>query len=94
MWTPAAVVAVNTRLLEYDLPSTFMLGARKRDMVRNAVNESASRSFFTFSTHTSGTLPRRSLTLLERVLTHARAGPYEIPAVVWLVLYAEPVKAF
>jgi hypothetical protein len=75
MWTPAAVVAVNTLPLVYVPPSALVLGARRRDMVRNAVNEFAIRCRFTFSTHTSGTLPRRSIALLERVLNHARAGP-------------------
>jgi hypothetical protein len=77
MKTPAAVVAVYTLPLSYAFLSALVLGARKRGMVRNAVKLTASRCPFTSSTHTSGTLPRRSITLLERVLTHATAGPYK-----------------
>jgi hypothetical protein len=85
MWTPAAVVAVNTLPLVYVPPSILMLGARRRGMVRKAVKEFAIRCWLAFSTHTSGTLLRRSIALLERVLTHARAVPYELPATSWFV---------
>jgi hypothetical protein len=92
MWTPAAVVAVNTLNLLYVAPLALMMGVRRRGMVRNAVNEFASRSRFTFSTHTSGTLPKRSIALLESVLAHARAGPYKMPRFIWFALYAELMK--
>jgi hypothetical protein len=92
MWTPAAVVAVNTLILLYVPPSALMRGVRRRGMVRNAVKEFASRALIAFSTHTSGTLPKRSIALLKRVLTHARAGPYKMPAFIWFALYAELMK--